>query len=454
MWGLFSNNSNDIDLYEGNMSEAYRKRCLSINGAFFLLIIASFTFINLIFVKNICDINDEINHSQLINHSSIKNLDFSLNSSNLFSVSDDFSKKVIYLEKSQSCKIILFGLNLLFFFIVIYTIGSFTFTISSMKSIEDQFIDQLERNKELKRLFKEKSRYIRHRFKRKLIELKSKKNVLVNTIKGFLDDQASGPQSPNSLDELKNLRLNLHMNNIGAWSWDVKKDIVTIDNACYKLLHLKKSAFVGGYSLFLNFFDGNSRRKLKKDIASALKYLTAFETACSMKIANKGLILKGNIVYDSDDKARKIQGVLIQTECPARAIELQKQFLNQPIALFAILDKDFCFEFLNPAWLDNTGYSMSELKNYPMFNFIHQREKRLFLNNLHVLKQDHDSSVKNLQYRFRLHDGNFLKMNLVVSYENYRYYIMATPVHQKIFQSKVEYDFNFQENWDRQFLKS
>jgi PAS domain S-box-containing protein len=415
------------------------------------LILISFTVINLIFIKNI---NYFTNHQD----SNKTRIVFAELSKNSFLYNNSlFNEKNYEYNKLNEHKLILFGLNLIFLLIVIQTIGSYTFSLQSIKDIEEQYKEQLEKNNSMENYFNEKSRNIRKKLKKKLSSLRGKENCFIDSFKEFMNEQINNStKSITYYDELKNLRTNLQMNQVGAWVWDISKDLIVIDKSCFNILNLKENNFVGGYALFLNFFDKSSKRQLKKDIAFAIKFNSSFETKCSLKNGNseKGLLLKGNIVYDNKKIAQSIHGILMPIECPTKSNTLQKQFLNQPIALFAILDKDFCFEFLNPAWVEHTGYSIHELKESPIFNFIHQREKRLFINSLHLLKQDPDSNVSNMRYQFRLNDGNFINLNLSISYENNRYYVLANPSRQKTNKEALEFEFNFQENWDQEYLKS
>lgn len=483
VWGFLGKGSDAlVSVYQkrGRMSQIYRERSLGINFAFFLLIVSSFIFINLIFAKNLNyqDLSKDYKTSTYIEAATL------VDTANFFTTASDFLPQLVsskkadlkteLFSKNRENKLILFILNLLFICIVIYTIGSFTFTVNSIQDLEEQFLGQLERNEELKDQFKEKSRYIRKRFKKKLIDLRNKKRLFVGSVKSFIDEHSvnlnkeANTSMTTYYDDLKHIKTNLKYNKVGIWSWDIEADKVSIDKACFEHLGLKQGAFAGAYSLFLNLFDKSSRRKLKRDIAYAMKFKTSFETLCHTKKTKnkaKALLLKGSAVFDNQNangqqKIKKIQGILIATECPNRSTSVPKQFFKQPIALFAILDKDFCFEFLNPAWTEYTGFSTHELKEYPMFNFIHQREKRLFLNNLHVLKQDADSSVKCLKYRFRMQDGNFLSLDLSVSYDNYRYYILARPESKKADKSKQidllsnNFSFDLQESLDPQYLQS
>ena len=59
-----------------------------------------------------------------------------------------------------------------------------------------------------------------------------------------------------------------------------------------------------------------------------------------------------------------------------------------------------------------------------------------------------------MRYQFRLNDGNFINLNLSISYENNRYYVLANPSRQKTDKEAPEFEFNFQENWDQEYLKS
>ena len=100
--------------------------------------------------------------------------------------------------------------------------------------------------------------------------------------------------------------------------------------------------------------------------------------------------------------------------------------MNQSLALFAVLDKDFNFEFLNPYWTEVTGYSMHELKKYPIFNFLHRREKRLFLNKMQLIKNDNvDNPDPSFRQHFRHANGEFIDLEFNVIYEKYRYYLIA-----------------------------
>lgn len=454
MWGIISklcSKSTENHPVNLQMSDLYKRKTLKINLLFLLLILISFTVINLIFIKNI---NYFTSH-QDSNKTQIVFAEFSKNS---FLYNNSlFNEKNYEYNKLNEHKIILFGLNLIFLLIVIQTIGSYTFSLQSIKDIEEQYKEQLEKNNSMENYFNEKSRNIRKKLKKKLSSLRGKENCFIDSFKEFMNEQINNStKSITYYDELKNLRTNLQMNQVGAWVWDISKDLIVIDKSCFNILNLKENNFVGGYALFLNFFDKSSKRQLKKDIAFAIKFNSSFETKCSLKNGNseKGLLLKGNIVYDNKKIAQSIHGILMPIECPTKSNTLQKQFLNQPIALFAILDKDFCFEFLNPAWVEHTGYSIHELKESPIFNFIHQREKRLFINSLHLLKQDPDSKVSNMRYQFRLNDGNFINLNLSISYENNRYYVLANPSRQKTDKEAPEFEFNFQENWDQEYLKS
>jgi PAS domain S-box-containing protein len=457
MWGIISKRRESLSLNEPSinlpLSELYKSKTLKINLIFFILILVSFTFINLIFIKNINYFSTYKSSIQ----TQILFAEFSNNSLTSHSLLNHNHQNHLEYSKSNEHKLILFGLNLIFLFIVIQTIGSYTFSVQSIKKIEEEFKVQLEKNIEMKRYFNERSRDIRKKFKKKLVDLRGKENHFIDSFKKFMDDQINNSTKDiKHFDELKNLRTNLLMNQVGAWVWDISKDQIIIDKSCFNILKLKENNFVGGYALFLNFFDKLSKRQLKKDIAYAIKFNSSFETKCSLKNENseRGLLLKGNIVFDNNNNAQSIHGILMPIECPTKSNSLQKQFLNQPIALFAILDKDFCFEFLNPAWVERTGYSIHELKESPIFNFIHQREKRLFINNLHLLKQDPDSNVSNMKYQFRLNDGNFIKLNLSISYENNRYYVLANPSHQNKTKEPEEFEFNFKENWDQEYLKS
>ena len=59
-----------------------------------------------------------------------------------------------------------------------------------------------------------------------------------------------------------------------------------------------------------------------------------------------------------------------------------------------------------------------------------------------------------MKYQFRLSDGNFINLNLSISYENNRYYVLANPSYQNKTKEPQEFEFNFKENWDQEYLKS
>ena len=229
--------------------------------------------------------------------------------------------------------------------------------------------------------------------------------------------------------ELKELKQTLAVNEYGIWTWDLNSDEVLIDRVAYKLLEQKENIFCGGYSLFLNFFDKASRRRIKKDIAYALKFNTSFETPCGLASRRRKeniLVLKGNVVVDKESNSKKIHAMLLRHNAPQSMEIIKDRFMNQSLALFAVLDKDFNFEFLNPYWTEITGYSMHELKKYPIFNFLHRREKRLFLNKMQLIKNDNVDNVDpSFRQCFRHANGEFIDLEFNVVYEKYRYYLIA-----------------------------
>ncbi len=406
MWGLFKNHYqiNNLDYKRKcTMTDIYKKKGLKVNLAFFALILSSFIFLNLIFIKNI---------------SRFENGDESL---------------------------ILVLLNIIFLMIVVYTIGNFTFSVNSLKDIEDKFIDQLEKNIELKTQFNEKSRYIRKKFKKKLLDFKSKKKLFFGSFKGFLAEQINNSSQSLYRDSYRNLRTTFEAVQVGLWSWDIKKDLLSIDNICCEHLALPKDGFVGGYGLFINLFTKESKRSLKKDVAYCFKFKTPFETYCKVKAnPSRIVLLKGSLVYDEDGEPMKLTGMLMLKDSPKEIRASRSKFFKQSLAMFAILDKDFRFEFLNPVWVGVTGYSLHELKKYPMFNFIHQRERRMFLNNFHVAKEDNDARPVVVRNRFRVSDGSFIDLNFTITYENYRYYVLADPVKTLESKGKKEDEFSFE----------
>ena len=126
MWGSFIKNIAGFEQcsrWEESMGDIYRKKSLTINLSFFVLVLASFIFLNLIFVKHVNNLyeDQQANTSISTSYFTNPNLVFSDQGSS-FKDLNLFSFQHLSAEKLNECKMILFALNLLFFSIVLYII--------------------------------------------------------------------------------------------------------------------------------------------------------------------------------------------------------------------------------------------------------------------------------------------------------------------------------------------
>lgn len=444
MWGLISRN---LGIWivprqtSKTVTRLFLEKSFKINALFVLLLIATFAFVNIALQKNINYVNKEHQGSQLEIQNDIENASFTnLTKVKQATVKTNLFKENILRRNNSSTSSVLSVLNIVFLMIVSFVILFLSFSSSSLENIEEKILE-LEKDNETNK----------HNLK----------NQFIDSMKTFLDEHLHSSQISIYQDELNRLKSTLALNEVGSWSWNIKRDKVNIDELSYQLIGLKNKAFVGGYTLFLNLFESNSKRKLKRDIAYAIKSKSSFETICSLKrsilgkkIPKKNFIIRGNVILDGNENIIQIQGLIMETENNSKKCSLQAKFFQQPLAMFAVLDGDFNFEFLNATWTDHAGYSLHELKRHPLFTFIHRQEKKLFINRMQVLKYELDSYIRDQSYRFRLLDGSYLKMTFSASYQKDKYFLVGNLAQDSSSNEKADFNFSFLDALDPEYLQS
>ncbi len=224
--------------------------------------------------------------------------------------------------------------------------------------------------------------------------------------------------------------------NIGSWDWDLVKGTLTWSDTMEQLFGFLPGEFTGTYERFLESVHPEDRNSVEKAVKDSLENDNEYAIEYRIVWPNgtvRWMSAAGNVMKDGSGRSFRMLGVVQDITLRKQAEEALRlkslevdQFFNCTLDLLCIGDKDGFFRRLNPEWEKTLGYSMQEMENKRLIDFVHPADIDATLAALTELNTK--KFILNFRNRYQRKDGTYRWLEWKAFADGERFYAVARDI--------------------------
>ncbi len=154
---------------------------------------------------------------------------------------------------------------------------------------------------------------------------------------------------------------------VGIWSWDVRTDAMTWDDHVHPLLGFEPGTFTGSYHNFLDLVHPQDRERVRREFVRSLADDTEYDTEYRLVKPNGGvhsIASRGTVEREESGGALRMSGVcwdITERKRAEESIRKLSMAVEQSSASVMVTDVEGRIEYVNPKFVEVTGYNRSEV---------------------------------------------------------------------------------------------
>ena len=171
---------------------------------------------------------------------------------------------------------------------------------------------------------------------------------------------------------------------LGSWEWDLRKDIVYWSQESYRIFGVSRQEFGATFEKYLDLIHPDDRNMVRDKVSDALYRGKDYRLEHRIIRKDGGeriLFCEGGVSFDREGRPDAMSGIvqdITERSIAERALEESEMRYRTLIETLQegvlVIDENNIFVYLNPKMAEMLGYTVQEMMDRPLFDFMDDAE--------------------------------------------------------------------------------